>query len=123
MRINEVQLKTVFPVFIAMILLLAGCKTTTPSGNPAWVDKMISQFESAPVTNPPLSVWRYDYNGQTVYFVPARCCDIYSVLYDANGNTLCAPDGGFIGTGDGKCPDFFNQRSNEQLIWQDSRTR
>jgi hypothetical protein len=122
MRINEVQLKKVFPAIVAMFLLLAGCNTTAVSINPAWVDKLIQQFENMPVGNPPQSVWRYDYNGQTVYFVSAQCCDMYSVLYDANGVVLCAPDGGFTGKGDGKCPDFIDKRTNEQLIWQDVRT-
>ncbi|NJD59788.1 MAG: hypothetical protein C3F13_16795 [Anaerolineales bacterium] len=87
------------------------------------MDKLIKQYQSDPVANPPLSIWLYDYNGQPVYFVPAHCCDIFSVVYDNNGSVLCAPDGGITGTGDGKCPDFYSVRTNEQLIWQDSRTR
>ena len=107
---------------LVVLVLLAGCAQATQTGNPAWVDQLIKQFESDPVGNPPLSIWRYEYNGQEVYFVPARCCDITSVLYDAEGTKLCAPDGGIAGRGDGKCPDFFDQRTNEQLIWQDGRT-
>jgi hypothetical protein len=115
-------MKSRFLVFI-IIIFLAGCSQATPSSNPAWVDKLIKQFGSDPVGNPPQSIWSYDYNGQVVYFVPAQCCDQYSMLYDASGSVICAPDGGFTGKGDGKCPDFFTERSNEQLIWQDSRTR
>jgi hypothetical protein len=44
-------------------------------------------------------------------------------LYDANRNIICAPGGGFSGAGDGQCPDFFQVRTNEKLIWQDNRTR
>lgn len=106
---------------IILFILTAACSQPTRNTNPSWVDKLIQQFESQPVANPPLSIWRYDYNGQTVYFVPAQCCDIFSMLYDASGSLLCAPDGGIAGHGDGKCPDFFDQRSNEQLIWQDTR--
>jgi hypothetical protein len=122
MKLNETQMKIIFPMVIAIMLVLAGCQAATPSANPAWVDQLIQHFESNSVTNPPLSIWRYDYKGQTVYFVPAYCCDIYSILYDANGTMLCAPDGGFTGDGDGKCPDFFDERSNGQLVWQDTRT-
>jgi Domain of unknown function (DUF6970) len=111
-----------FIAFIMMMFLIIGCTQPTQSENPAWVDKLIKQYESDPVGNPPLSIWRYGYNGQVVYFVPAHCCDITSVVYDAQGNVLCAPDGGITGKGDGRCPDFFSQRTNEQLIWQDSRT-
>ncbi|OGN95331.1 MAG: hypothetical protein A2Z71_03770 [Chloroflexi bacterium RBG_13_50_21] len=101
--------------------LLAGCSQSTHARNPAWVDRLIEQYKSEPVGNPPLSIWRYDYNDHDVYFVPAHCCDIASTLYDVDGNILCSPDGGFTGTGDERCPDFFTQRTNEQLIWQDSR--
>ena len=108
---------------ITIIFLLAGCAVATQTGNPAWVDQLIKKLESDPVANPPLSVWKYEYNGQVVYFVPQHCCDITSVLYDAEGAILCAPDGGIAGRGDGKCIDFFDKRSSEQLIWQDSLTR
>jgi hypothetical protein len=115
-------MKIIFLIFVGMTILMAGCSSTTRNGNPAWVDTLIQQIESDPVGNPPLSIWRYDYDGQVVYFVPAHCCDISSVVYDASGNYLCAPDGGFGGKGDGKCADFFSQRSNEKLIWKDERT-
>jgi len=107
---------------ITVIILLTSCAGGASTGNPAWVDKLIKQFEKDPVGNPPLSIWQYEYNGQVVYFVPAHCCDIASIVYDAQGNVLCNPDGGITGKGDGRCPDFFDQRSNEQLIWKDSRT-
>ncbi len=106
-----------------VFILLAGCAQTTQSVNPAWLDKLIGQFESQPEANPPLSIWQYEYNGQVVYFVPAHCCDITSIVYDAQGTVLCAPDGGITGKGDGKCSDYFDTRTNEQLIWQDLRNR
>ena len=116
-------MKTKTSAIIAIMLLLAACAQAAQSGNPAWVDQLIQQFKSQPVGNPPQSIWRYEYNGQVVYYIPAQCCDQYSTLFDVQGQVLCAPDGGFIGGGDGKCKDFFDQRSNEQLVWQDSRTR
>lgn len=106
-----------------MLLCLAACAPATPSGNPEWVDALIDQFESAPVGNPPQSIWRYEYEEQTVYFVPAQCCDMFSTLYDAQGNVMCAPDGGLDGRGDGGCPDFHDERAAEALIWQDARSR
>ncbi len=108
---------------LILMLLVAGCTQASQSSNPAWVNKLIQKFEADPVGNPPLSITSYTYNSQPVYFVPAHCCDIPSVVYDATGNLLCSPDGGLSGKGDGKCPDFFTQRTNEQLIWQDSRTK
>ena len=110
---------------LAMTLLLAaGCAAPTPaSANPAWVDQLIQQFKSEPVGNPPQSITRYEYNDQVVYYVPAQCCDMYSTLYDAAGSVMCAPDGGIDGRGDLRCPDFQRLKTNEMLIWQDSRTR
>jgi Domain of unknown function (DUF6970) len=108
---------------IALIILLAGCSKSTQTENPDWVDQLIKKFESEPVGNPPQSIWRYEYQGQVVYYVPEQCCDMFSTLYDANHNVICAPNGGIAGTGDGRCKDFLSQRTGEQLIWQDQRTR
>ena len=108
---------------LVFILLLTACSQASQSENPAWLDQLIKQYQSQPVGNPPQSIWRYEYNGQVVYYIPAQCCDQYSTLYDAQGRVFCAPDGGLIGGGDGKCKDFFEQRSKEHLIWQDNRTR
>jgi hypothetical protein len=110
---------------------LAGVQCLAPPGDdpgddngqetPAWVQDLITQFESQPVANPPLSISRYQYQGQTVYYVPPRCCDIWSDLYDADGNIICHPDGGFTGAGNGQCPDFFTERTGGTLIWEDPR--
>jgi hypothetical protein len=94
----------------------------TAQPSTAWVNDLIEAFESVSVANPPLSIWRYTYEGQTVYYVPPRCCDIESALLDAGGKVLCHPDGGFYGTGDGRCGDFFEKRTNAVLIWRDSRS-
>lgn len=106
-----------------VVALLCGC-TGNPSpqnGNPDWVNRLITDFQSKPVGNPPQSITRYEYNGEIVYYVPPQCCDQYSVLYDSKGTVICAPDGGFTGRGDGKCADFRQQAKNEQLIWKDDR--
>lgn len=110
-------------VLAALFLFLAGCSQSTEPSIPLWVNSLISKFQSEPVGNPPQSIWQYQYKGQTVYYVPPQCCDQFSQLFDARGNYLCAPDGGFSGTGDGRCPGFFQERSNEKLIWRDQRTR
>ncbi len=106
---------------LAFVILAASCSRYSPSGNPMWVDQMIQKFATQPVGNPPQSIWRYTYKEQQVYYVPAQCCDMYSSLYDVQGDVICAPDGGFTGRGDGRCPDFLSQRTGEKLIWKDSR--
>jgi len=111
----------IFAALLMTIFLLA-CSRDTQVEYPAWISKLIKEFESEPVGNPPQSIWRYDYKGQAVYFVPAQCCDIPSTVYDTDGNIICAPDGGLTGEGDGGCPDFFSTRNNEQLIWKNPKT-
>lgn len=85
------------------------------------MQKLIQEYEKNPVSNPPLSISQYEYNGHTVYYVPPRCCDIPSILYSENGEVICAPDGGMTGRGDGKCPDFYEKKKNRKLIWKDER--
>jgi hypothetical protein len=116
--------KTIAFLSILLPLLLIGCsQPATPGGSPKWVQKLIATYEKDSVGNPPQSIWQYEYNGQTVYYVPPQCCDQFSKLYDASGEVICAPDGGITGQGDGTCPDFIQKRKNEKLIWEDSRTR
>ncbi|MCZ6867419.1 MAG: DUF6174 domain-containing protein [Chloroflexi bacterium] len=89
--------------------------------NPEWLTDLISTLENEPPGNPPMSITRYDYKEQTVYFQTAPCCDIFSNLYDADGNIIGHPDGGITGQGDGRVPDFFKERQNGRLVWEDRR--
>jgi hypothetical protein len=108
---------------LVTFVFVAGCAEATPTANPEWVDQLIQQYEGELVGNPPQSIWRYRYNDQIVYYVPAQCCDMFSALCDADGNVLCAPDGGIDGEGDRRCADFLSQKVDETLIWQDPRKR
>ena len=109
---------------ILLSLAFTNCKQSTSADeNPDWIKGSITKYQNEPVGNPPQSIWQYEYKGQVVYYVPAQCCDQFSTLYDSKGKVLCALDGGFTGTGDGHCTDFFQQRKNERLIWKDTRTR
>ena len=117
-------MKTILTLTFISLLLACGCSHSVPpqSENPVWVDDLIAKFQADPVGNPPQSIYRYSYEGQTVYYVPPQCCDQFSKLYDMNGSIICAPDGGLTGNGDGRCTDFFNKSTGGILIWHDSRT-
>ena len=111
---------------LLLFLLSAACAGSpiTPDSTdsmPAWLTTLIRQSEEQPVANPPAYIARYEYKGQSVYFLPQRCCDIMGVLYRADGSVACHPDGGLTGTGDGRCADFFRERRNERIIWRDTR--
>jgi hypothetical protein len=117
-------------VVVMLAVAFAGCGATAPLGGPASghtpvpaaVAALIHELETQPVANPPAYVASYDYAGQIVYYVPPRCCDIFGDLYNAAGQVICHPDGGLTGRGDGRCPDFLSQRTNETIIWRDPRT-
>ena len=90
---------------------------------PACVREMIEKFSSEEVTNPPRKIYKYNYNGKIVFYVPALCCDFFSDLYDMDCKLIGHPDGGYTGKGDGSFSDFNKVKKNEKLIWEDSRKR
>ena len=98
-----------------------GCSSTAGENWPPFVDRLIAQLEVEPKRNRPGSIWRYNYRGLVVFYVPPYCCDVPSELYDSDGNYICSPDGGIKGDGDGKCADFFDARTEEQRVWFDER--
>ena len=75
--------------------------------NLAWLIDLINSQKNELVANPPAFIAQYEYKRQTVYFLPQRCCDIFSNLYDAQGSVIGHPDGGITGQGDGRAPDFL----------------
>jgi hypothetical protein len=109
-------------LFILGIVFLQAetCKKELANIPPCILTK-IAQLKTEKIANPPASVWQYEYNGKIVYYIPAKCCDIPSLLYDSDCNLICSPDGGFTGKGDGKCSDFAEKRTKEKLIWKDDR--
>lgn len=106
-------------VISAVAAMSCSKRTGLPRDVPECIVQKIKQLENEAVRNPPASIWQYEYKGQTVYFEPSYCCDFYSTLYDSKCNVICHPDGGITGGGDGKCVDFFTERKNEKLVWQD----
>jgi hypothetical protein len=89
--------------------------------NPSWVNDKISTYKNRKKGNPPYSIYSYKYNEEKVFYIPAQCCDQYSALFDAKGEYICAPGGGYMGLGDGKCNGFFKSAKNKKIIWLDSR--
>ncbi len=108
-------MKNIIFVLFCFCFTIVSCSQSTSPDNPDWVESLIVQFKNEPVGNPPQSIWRYEYNGQIVYYVPPQCCDQFSTLFNENGKILGAPDGGIT--------DFFTVRTKEKLIWKDSRQR
>lgn len=109
---------------VAALTLFAGCAmqpAPEAASLPPWLTTLITELENQPAANPPHWIARYTYREQTVYYLSPRCCDIPSILYDAEGSVLCNPDGGFSGDGDGRCRDFSEERRSEVIVWRDTR--
>ena len=85
---------------------------------PDCIRDLIESIQSEPVRNPPASVWQFEYGGAIVYYVPPYCCDRPSMLYSEECTFICSPDGGFTGSGDGKCTAPLERGL---LVWQDLR--
>jgi len=91
------------------------------TARPQWLQTRIQNILATRKRNPIIRISRYQYEGQTVYYETAPCCDQQSTLYNVEGTILCHPEGGITGRGDGKCTNFDKRKTNEQLVWQDPR--
>ncbi|MCF0055011.1 DUF6970 domain-containing protein [Dyadobacter sp. CY356] len=108
---------------ILFTFCVTGCenKEVEKINAPDCIVERINTIKKETVRNPPAKVFSMTYNGSTVYYIPPSCCDAFSELLDENCNLLCSPDGGITGGGDGRCPDFRKNISNEKLVWSDDR--
>ncbi len=111
---------------IAGLLLAVSVSAASPAqtavgDDPKWLAALIKGLARERVANPPAFIARYDYRGEVVYYLPPRCCDIPSNVYNAAGAIICHADGGFDGSGDGRCADFYEARKNEKIVWRDPR--
>jgi hypothetical protein len=91
------------------------------TARPQWLQSRIQNILATRKRNPIIRISRYQFEGETVYYETAPCCDQQSTLYDVKGKILCHPEGGITGKGDGKCSNFDKRKTNEQLVWQDPR--
>ena len=125
--------------FVAMLVLsISACAQKSAEPNiPAkldttvpWLQAKIWDYQSRAVSNPPRSIIKTTFEGKPVYYVPPVCCDIPGELYAEDGALMCYPSGGITGNGDGKCPKFRieysdntkNSKDNKaNIVWQDKR--
>lgn len=56
-------------------------------------------------------------DGRLVYLFTPMCCDRVHPLYDAQARYICAPVGGFGGSGDGTCPAW----ARLEALWREAR--
>lgn len=109
-------------LFLITGLLLA-CSGSRPNATaagdqlPVCIIEKIKSMDSLPGENAGRKLYRYRFEGKTVYYLTGPCCDQFSEVFDSTCQLLGHPDGGFTGRGDGSLPDFKNRVTEEQLIW------
>lgn len=104
-----------------ILCLIFGCKTSVPNQKlPQCIEAKIEILKNKPVQNPPAQVWKWQNDSKTFYYVTSDCCDQYNYLFNDSCEIICAPDGGFTGKGDQKCPEF-DSNPQKTLIWKDER--
>lgn len=106
---------------LCLTAVITSCKRHDLSMKvPGCVEKKIEELKDKPVQNPPAEVWQWKVDGATYYYITSDCCDQFNYLYDEDCNVVCAPDGGFTGTGDGNCPEFSGT-VEKKLVWKVDR--
>ena len=103
-------------ILLTLAGLTAGCAVTKESSDTAmhrgFYSKKFVQQEIARLEGTPgvagNAVLKVEYQGKNAYLFISPCCDHLNYLYDANAEVICAPSGGFFGTGDGKCTESFS---------------
>ena len=104
-----------------IFLILTSCASSNlDDETPICIKNKIEELRKLEVYNPPAQIWKWEVDNQFFYYITSNCCDQYNYLYNENCEIICAPDGGIIGKGDGKCPTFYSEII-KTLIWKDTR--
>ena len=84
---------------------------------PACLLAKVDSMSNDPSQGKPVSITRYLYRGQTVYYMKSPCCDRFNIVFDSSCNVLGYPDGGYTGRGDGKFTSFREEATAPQVVW------
>ena len=113
---------TRFILFFCGLYIMTACSphgiAKSINDIPSCLDATIKRMASDPREGSPISVTRYTYKEQTVYYLISPCCDKFNVVYDSLCNIIGYPDGGYTGKGDGKMTDFHTQATDKKIIWE-----
>src|SRR5438128_830274 len=104
-------------ISITLIVIALIASSSAKPEIPACIQKMIEGFHATPRFSPYIRIDQYLYRGKLTYFATSSCCDRFNPLFDGECNQICAPSGGFIGRGDGKCTDFDETATKVGNIW------
>ncbi|AUZ04377.1 hypothetical protein ADP71_05990 [Vitreoscilla sp. C1] len=116
---TENQIGIMVSLALSCVLLLTAClsiqksETTTPSA--PWLTNLITQAEAEPHLLQ--AVYTLEHYQEKYYLTVPGCCDRFSVLYNAQGQKICSPNGGFTGRGDGQCGNIDIRTLSKTKIW------
>ncbi len=85
-------------------IFLAACSSTSQQPSDEAAKHLAGRLARLQLEKHAGLVAHYVLKGKFYYFIKAPCCDRGGNLYDALGNYVCNPNGGFGGMGDGRCP-------------------
>lgn len=111
-------MKTYLALFA--LLLFLSCREEYEPEIPPCIQTIIQQKGQSSTSERFIAIYRYKYQKRYVYFGLSDCCDFYNLLFDQTCQVICAPNGGFTGGGDGKCPNFFNEATEKTELWRKS---
>ncbi|MDZ7796877.1 MAG: hypothetical protein U5N56_07475 [Candidatus Marinimicrobia bacterium] len=105
-------------LLLAAVLITVSCLGPGNDGDiPSWLQDRITLAETGEDSTYAQAVWRYEYDGEDVYYINTMLWYDYNYVCDEEGNLLGAPDGGWQNAGDGALQDFFSGCRNDTLIW------
>jgi len=99
-----------FLALVATIALFSSCnKIDKDMGEPDCLNSKISEHDA-------IEVWKWESAQETFYLFGMGCCDQFNLLYDEECNLICAPSGGFSGSGDGLCSESLLSTEFEKTL-------
>lgn len=115
-----VTIKQIGLLTFLLSLSLTSCeKIDLPEGTPKCIKQKIRKLkgEDCPSVQ---TVYRYDFQGQTVYlFNPKNCGnDLTSEVVNNDCENICFL-GGVSGNSNCNGDDFYTEAKNEKLIWEE----
>ncbi len=105
--------------FALMIFCLGSCSwEPNNSSYPAWLYTKILALENDSTYSCVGSIWRYEYEGEYVFYFSSKCADGMTYLYNYEGSIIGSA-GGFTGIQTGVILNFWGKKENGVKIWPD----
>ncbi len=104
--------QSILLITIALMVGTISCQEPeSPQGLPACLERYVEEHQS-------ISVNKGQYKGEAYYVVNPDCCDMFVELLNDRCEYICAPSGGFTGSGDGTCPAWVQDWEATEEVWR-----